>query len=118
MRQAMRVAASLLLACGLGTATTNFSSTGAVDLMAREAAIAPTAISDDILQTEQDPAGDAELLLFIFAESGPDLPGGSFEAEAVASSDYAADSDADDVSEPIAVAEGAEFVTYFLHRES
>jgi hypothetical protein len=123
MKRALRVAASLLLAFGSGNATTSFSATGGVEPIAtpvavESASISPALTPGDAVQSGQDPKGDAYLLLFVFAESGPDLPGNSRAFETTAPTPYTTDTYTSESGESIVVAEDVEFVTYFLHRVS
>jgi hypothetical protein len=124
LRRALRVAAGLLLVLESSHATTNFSSTGGVELMEAQA-VESTRISGDTVnpfQIEQDATGDADLLLFISwpirGESGPDLPGNALAVGATAPTPYTTDTYDSESSETIAVAEDMEFVTYFLPRDS
>lgn len=106
-----------LIAAGVSTnATTTFSSTGAIDLTSPPASIDPASI--DRAPIDEDALeGDTDLLLFIFAETDPDLPGNSLTVDTDGTNPYTPDTYTSEPSDPSAVAEGVKFVTYFLHRD-
>ncbi len=112
MKRVLSVLGGLIVAGVSSNATTSFSLTGAVELISPPvsidaASIDPASIDEALLQS------DAVLFSLIFSESGPEILGSAPTFYDTPNA-YTPDTYTSDPSDS-ALADGIEFVTYFLH---